>query len=122
MVLVRIHHSCKCLRKRRRASLFQHMQTLCVLLFVQATIGYGDRVPRNVAGKVLTMFWALAGLSLMSVLIATMTTLLTEHRSVIATLSTMKNSRVSLRFLIREKLLLIRPACLTWKLVSPSAK
>ncbi len=42
------------------------------------TVGYGDKVPQTIAGKIVGMIWTILGLSLISMFIASITTILGE--------------------------------------------
>jgi polar amino acid transport system substrate-binding protein len=60
------------------------------------TVGYGDRVPRGIAGRLVAMFWMFAGLFLISNFTATVTSELTlrELRGVINSVDDLPGKRV----------------------------
>ncbi len=42
------------------------------------TVGYGDKVPQTIPGKIVGMIWTILGLSLISMFFASITTILYE--------------------------------------------
>ena len=66
--------------------LFQILNCMPIILIyisrfafvTMTTVGYGDKVPRTIVGRIVAMIWSIIGIALISLITASLTTVLQE--------------------------------------------